>query len=328
MSKKVFCLALGAMLLALSFPAQAQQPTKVPRVGIIYSGSPSAAAPLRDSFQQGLGELGYIEGQNIKIDYRFGDGREDRIPEFAAELVRLKVDVIVAFSHRVALTLKKTVTAIPVVFAMVNDPVGVGLVPSLARPGGNITGVSLQGLDLIGKRLELLKESVPKLNRLAYLRNPTEPYSPSYWQEVQSASRALGIKQVSSSEVKGSEDYERAFAAISQQRPDALLVEPNSLNSGNRKQISDFAIRHRLPTMAGLTYFNDAGALMSYGPNLTEHFHRAAVYVDKILKGAKPADLPVEQPMKFELVINLKTAKQIGLTIPPNVLARADKVIR
>jgi putative ABC transport system substrate-binding protein len=328
MRKKVIGFALCAMLLTLSFPAQAQQAGKVPRVGIIYSGSPSASAPLRDAFQQGLGELGYIEGQNIKIDYRFGDGREDRIPEFAMELVRLKVDVIVAFSHRVALTLKKTITAIPVVFAMVNDPVGIGLVPSLARPGRNITGVSLQGLDLIGKRLELLKESIPKVNRLAYLRNPTEPYSPAYWQEVQSTSRALGIRQVSSFEVKGSEDYERAFAAMRQQRPDALLVEPNSLNSGNRNQISEFAIDHRLPTMAGLTYFNDAGALMSYGPNLTEHFHRAAVYVDKILKGAKPADLPVEQPTKFELVINLKTAKALNLTIPQSVLFRADRVIK
>jgi putative ABC transport system substrate-binding protein len=188
--------------------------------------------------------------------------------------------------------------------------------------------VSLQGLDLIGKRLELLKETVPKVDRLVYLRNPVEPYSPAYWKEVQSTSRALGIRQVSSLEAKGLEDYERAFAAIARQHPDALLVETNSLNAGNRKRISDFAIDHRLPTMCGLTYFMDAGALMSYSPNLLDHFHRAAVLVDKVLKGAKPADLPVEQPTKFEFVINLKTAKQIGLTIPPNVLARADKVIK
>jgi putative ABC transport system substrate-binding protein len=188
--------------------------------------------------------------------------------------------------------------------------------------------VSLQGLDLISKRLELLKETVPKVDRLAYLRNPMEPYSPAYWKEVQSVSRALGIRRVSSLEAKGPEDYERAFAAMIRQRPDALLVETNSLNTDNRKRISDFAMDHRLPTMCGLTYFMDASALMSYGPNLPDHFHRAAVLVDKVIKGAKPAVLPVEQPTKFELVINLKTAKQIGLTIPQSVLFRADKVMK
>jgi ABC-type uncharacterized transport system substrate-binding protein len=223
MSKKVFCLALGAMLLALSFPAQAQQPTKVPRVGIIYSGSPSAAAPLRDSFQQGLGELGYIEGQNIKIDYRFGDGREDRIPEFAAELVRLKVDVIVAFSHRVALTLKKTVTAIPVVFAMVNDPVGVGLVPSLARPGGNITGFSTNpGPEIYGKQLELLKEAIPKHKRTGILSNPLNPFSALAIKEIKATAQRLGVSP-QLSEARSPNELEPAFAALTKARVGAIL---------------------------------------------------------------------------------------------------------
>jgi len=299
---------------------------KTPRAGLLALGA--ERNPQVEGFQQALRDLGYIEGRTIHIEYRFAQGREDRIPELAAELVRLKVDVIVAFSHRVSLIVKNATMAIPIVFAFVNDPVGVGLVPSLARPEGNITGVSLQGLDLIGKRLELLKETVPKVDRLVYLRNPVEPYSPAYWKEVQSASRALGIGHVLSLEAKSPDDYERVFTAMARQHPDGLLVETNSLNTGNRKRISDFAVDHRLPTMCGLTYFMDAGALMSYGPNLPDHFHRAAVLVDKVIKGAKPADLPVEQPMKFEFIINLKTAKQIGLAIPQSVLFRADKVIK
>jgi putative ABC transport system substrate-binding protein len=327
MTRNILICLLTTVVLATVPSAQGQQVGKVPRVGLLSPGA-SESNPQIEGFQQALRELGYVEGQTIHIEYRFAQGKGDRIPEMAVELVHLKVDVLVTFSHRVALIVKNATTAIPIVFAFVNDPVGVGLVPSLSRPGGNVTGVSLQGLDLIGKRLELLKETVPKVDRLVYLRNPVEPYSPAYWKEVQSTSRALGIRQVSSLEAKGLEDYERAFAAIARQHPDALLVETNSLNAGNRKRISDFAIDHRLPTMCGLTYFMDAGALMSYSPNLLDHFHRAAVLVDKVLKGAKPADLPVEQPTKFEFVINLKTAKQIGLTIPPNVLARADKVIK
>jgi ABC-type uncharacterized transport system substrate-binding protein len=327
MSKKTL-LCLVAIVIPLSVKsAEPQQSGKLPRVGLLAPGA-SERNPQIEGFQQALRDLGYVEGRTIHIEYRFAQGKDDRISELAAELVRLKVDVISTFSHRVALIVKNTTTSIPIVFAFVNDPVGVGLVSSLARPGGNITGVSLQGLDLIGKRLELLKESVPKVDRLVYLRNPVEPYSPIYWKEVQSVSRALGIRQVSSLEAEGPEDFEGAFAALARQHPDALLVETNSLNTGNRKRISDFAVDHRLPTMCGLTYFMDAGALMSYSPNLPDHFHRAAVLLDKVIKGAKPADLPVEQPTKFEFVINLKTAKQIGLTIPPNVLARADKVIR
>jgi putative ABC transport system substrate-binding protein len=324
--KTIVCLV--AIVILLSFKsAEPQQSGKLPRMGLLAPGT-SERNPQIEGFQQALRDLGYVEGQTIHIEYRFAQGKDDRISELAAELVRLKVDVISTFSHRVALIVKNATTSIPIVFAFVNDPVGVGLVPSLARPGGNITGVSLQGLDLIGKRLELLKETVPKADRLVYLRNPVEPYSSIYWKEVQSVSRALGIRQVSSLEARGPEDFERAFAALARQHPDALLVETNSLNTGNRKRISDFAVDHRLPTMCGLTYFMDAGALMSYSPNLPDHFHRVAVLTDKVIKGTKPADLPVEQPTKFEFVINLKTAKQIGLTIPPNVLARADKVIR
>jgi ABC-type uncharacterized transport system substrate-binding protein len=327
MSKSICRIALGALLLAICSSAEGQQVRKIPWAGVIAPGAPDRN-PQVEGFRQALRDLSYVEGQTIHIDYRFAEGREDRIPELAAELASLQVDVIVSFSHRVSLIAKKATTKIPIVFAFVSDPVGVGLVPSLAKPGGNVTGVSLQGRDLIGKRLELLKETIPKLDRLVYLRNPAEPYSPTYWKEVQSVSQVLGIKQVSSVEAKGREDYEGAFAAIARQRWDALLIETGSVNTGNRKQISDFALGRRLPTMCGLTYFMDAGALMSYGPNLPDHFHRAAILVDKVLKGAKPADLPVEQPTKFEFVINLKTAKHIGLAIPPNVLARADKVIK
>ena len=327
MNKNICCMALGALLLAICSLADAQQVRKVPRAGLIAPGAPDRN-PQVEGFQQALRELGYIEGQTIHIDYRFVEGSDDRIAELAEELVRLKVDVIVSFSHRVSLIVKRVTTTIPIVFVFVNDPVGVGLVPSLARPEGNITGVSLQGLDLIGKRLELLKETLPKVNRLVYLRNPTEPYSPAYWKQVQSTSHALGIRQVLSFEAKSPDDFDKAFTAMARQHPDALLVETNSLNTGNRKRIADFALDHRLPTMCGLTYFMDAGALMSYSPNLPHHFHRTAILFDKVLKGTKPAELPVEQPTKFEYIVNLKTAKQIGLTIPPNVLARADKVIR
>jgi putative ABC transport system substrate-binding protein len=327
MSKNICRIALGALLFAICSSVEGQPVGKIPRVGLIAPGAPDRN-PQVEGFRQALRELGYVEGQTLHIDYQFAEGKDDRIAKLAEEMVRLKVDVIVSFSHRVSLIVKKATMTIPIVFVFVNDPVGVGLVPSLARPEGNITGVSLQGLDLIGKRLELLKETVPKVNRLVYLRNPAEPYSPAYWNQVQSTSRALGIRQVSSLEAKNPDDFDKAFTAMARQHPDALLVETNSLNTANRKRISDFAVDHRLPTMCGLTYFMDAGALMSYSPNLPDHFHRTAILFDKVIKGAKPADLPVEQPTKFEFIINLKTAKQIGLTIPPNVLARADKVIR
>jgi putative tryptophan/tyrosine transport system substrate-binding protein len=325
--KLVALLATIAFAIGVATATAQQQVGKIPRAGLIAPGAPERN-PQVEGFRQALRELGYVEGQTLHIDYRFAEGRDDRIADLAGELVRLKVDVIVSFSHRVSLIVKKVTTTIPVVFVFVNDPVGVGLVPSLARPEGNITGVSLQGLDLIGKRLELLKETVPKVNRLVYLRNPAEPYSPAYWKQVQSTSPALGIRQVSSLETKNSDDFDKAFAAMARQHPDALLVETNSLNTGNRKRIADFAVDHRLPTMCGLTYFMDAGALMSYSPNLSDHFHRTAILFDKVIKGTKPADLPVEQPTKFEFIINLTTARQIGLTIPPNVLARADKVIK
>ena len=327
MTRKLFIWVLAIFFLVTASSADAQPIGKAPRLGLLAPGT-SERNPQIEGFQQALRDLGYVEGRTIHIEYRFAQGKDVRISELAAELVGLNVDVIITFSHRVALIVKNATTSIPIVFAFVNDPMGVGLVPSLARPGGNITGVSLQGLDLIGKRLELLKETVPKVDRLVYLRNPVEPYSPIYWKEVQSVSRALGIRQVSSIEAKAPEDFERVFAAMAREHPDALLVETNSLNTGNRKRISNFATDHRLPTMCGLTYFMDAGALMSYSPNLPDHFHRVAVLTDKVIKGVKPAELPVEQPTKFEFIINLKTAKQIGLTIPQSVLYQADRVIK
>jgi len=228
----------------------------------------------------------------------------------------------------VALAAKEATTTIPIVFVQVNDPVGVGLVASLAHPGANVTGVSLQGLDLIGKRLQLLKEALPGLAHVAYLRNPTEPYSAAYWREVQGAARALGVNQLLSLEVRGPDEFEGAFAELARARPDALLVEPNSLNWTYRRRIAAFTAENQLPTMSGETGFAEAGGLMSYGPSLLDHARRAATFVDKILKGAKPADLPVEQPTKFELVINQKTAQALGLTIPPALLFQAAEVIR
>jgi len=299
------------------------QPAKLPRIGAL--GRTSTAA---GSFWQALRDLGYVEGHNLAIEARWLEDQPERLPDLVAEMVRLQPDLLVTFSHRVALAAKEATTTIPIVFVYVNDPVGVGLVASLAHPGANITGVSLQGLDLIGKRLQLLKEALPRLTHVTYLRNPTEPYSAAYWTEVQGTARALGVNQIQSLEVRGPEEFERAFGELVRARPDALLVESNALTGTYRRQIAAFMAEHQLPTMAAVCSFVDAGGLMAYGPSLQEHVHRAAALVDKILKGAKPADLPVEQPTKFELVINLKTAQALGLTIPPTMLFQADDVIR
>ena len=311
-----------SILLAAPLASNAQLPKAMPRIGVLGNDSESAEA-----FRQGLREVGYVEGHNIAIEYRWAAGRLDRLPNLAAELVGLKVDLIVTMTHRVALVAKETTTTIPIVFTRVNDPVGVGLVPSLARPGGNVTGVSLQGFDVIGKRLQLLHEAVPRLSRLAYLGDPTEPYSPAYLKEVQVEAKALGLKQVFSIEVRAAGAFEGAFAELARERPDALLVEPNSLTLAHRQRIADVALAQRLPTMYAERRFMGTNGLMSFGTSLPDHFRRAAVYVDKILKGAKPADLPIEQPTKFELVINMRTAKALGLTIPPSLLLRADQAI-
>jgi putative tryptophan/tyrosine transport system substrate-binding protein len=300
--------------------AFAQQADGLHRIGVLGN----AAGSFSGLLQAALHEIGL---KDSAIEWRWGGGNPDRLAELAAELVRVPVDVIVTISHRVALVAKKVATTVPVVFTAVNDPVGVGLVPSLARPDANITGVSLEGYDLIGKRVQLLQEIVPRLAVIAYLTDPTEPYSPAYVREVQDAAKKLGLRPARILPARTAEEVAGYFSELAQQHPDALLVEPNSLNFAQRKQIAEESLAQRLPAMYGLRQFMDPSSLMSYGANLPEHFRRAAACIEKILRGAKPADIPVEQPTKFELVINLKTAKVLGLTIPPVILAQADELI-
>jgi len=327
MGKRIFRLALGVLLLAFSFPARAQQSEKILRIGYLGNSSPALERDFVDAFRQGLRDLGYAEGHNILIEYRWAEGRYDRLPEFAAELVRLKVDVLLTAGTPGALAAKQATQTIPIVMAVSGDAVGTGLVQSLARPGGNITGLTRMTRDLDGKRLELLKEIVPSLSRVATLLNPANPISARGWTEAQPAAKALRLK-LESVEVKAADEFEAAFAAIARKRPGGLFIIADQFLLAHRTQIVDFAARQSLPAIYLYSEFVDAGGLMSYAANDPAMFRRAATYVDKILKGAKPADLPVEQPKKFELIINLKAAKQIGLTIPPNVLARADRVIK
>ena len=327
MTKKVVCLALGAMFLGVSFPAQAQQPKKVPRIGFLGGASASFYAARTNAFRQGLNELGYTEGKNIDIEYRYAEGKFDRLPDLAAELVGLKLDVIVAAPTPSVLAAKKASATTPIVFASVVDPVASGLVASLARPGGNITGLTILGPELSGKRLELLKEVLPNVTRVAALWNSANPAQELIWKEMQAAAQELRL-QLQSLEVRSANDFDIAFKAALRERAQALIPSGEPLINTQLKRIVEFAAKNRLPAMYAGPEVVDAGGLMSYAPNYTDQYRRAAVYVDKILKGAKPADLPVEQPTKFEFVINLKTAKQIGLTIPPNVLARADRVIK
>jgi putative tryptophan/tyrosine transport system substrate-binding protein len=327
MSNKTSCLALGAMLMALSFPADAQQPKKVSRIGYVDAGSPATTGHRAQAFVQGLRDLGYVEGENIVIEYRWADGKLDRLPAFVADLVRAKVDVIVSSATPAIRFAKEQTSTIPIVMAGVTDPVGVGLVASLARPGGNITGLTHLSPDLSGKRLELLKEVVPRVLRVAVLWNPNHPGQPAAFKETQVAAQGLKVTLISK-EVRNREEIERVLSGMGKERPQALFELPDPLTVFNRQLITEFAGKHKLPAMYSFREYVDAGGLMSYGTSFPDLFRRAATYVDKILKGTKPAELPVEQPMKFELVINLRAAKQIGLTIPPNVLARADKVIR
>jgi len=321
-------LALCALLLALSFPVAAQQPKKVPRIGYLTGSSLSAMADRIEAFRQGLRELGYAEGKNIVIEWRAADGNRDRQRALAAELVRLKVDVIVTGGPSGTRAAKEATSTIPIVMTQDSDPVGSGHIASLARPGGNITGLSRLAPELDGKRLELLKEVVPKLSRVAVFGTSTNPDNVLRLKEVELAAGALGVK-VQYVNVLSPKDIETAFQAASKGRADAVLMMVSGpLAQPQRTEIAALALKNRLPTVHALPEYVEAGGLMSYGANLPDLDRRAATYVDKILKGRKPADLPVEQPMKFELVINLKGAKQIGLTIPPNVLARADKVIK
>jgi putative tryptophan/tyrosine transport system substrate-binding protein len=318
---------LCAMLLALSLSAGAQQPARIPRIGILIAAPASVQSTQVEAFRRRLRELGYVEGQNIFIEYRYAEGKLERLPDLAADLVRLKVDVIVASAPRAVFAAKKASTTIPIVFAIATDPVGLGLVSSLARPGGNITGLSLMAPDLDGKRLELLKEAFPTVARVAFLWFPGGPTGNLALTDMEAPAKALGVK-IQSLEVRSLEDIASAFARAKREGAQALITTPHSLITSQQRQVLDFAAKNRLPAMYPASEFVEAGGLMSYGPNYADLWRRAADFVDRILKGAKPADIPVEQPKKFEFIVNLKAAKQIGLTIPPNALVRADKVIK
>jgi ABC-type uncharacterized transport system substrate-binding protein len=321
---------LSAMLYALCVPTNAQQPKKVYRIGYLSVTNPTAESTRTEAIRLALRELGNIEGQNIVIEYRYGDAKPNRLPQLAVELVSLKVDIIVAAGGtNVVRAAKNATKTIPIVMAGQGiDPVEAGFVKSLARPGGNVTGLSNPSRELPGKRLELLKEAVPKLARVAVLYDPATLSSTRNVKEIfPLAARSLGLT-VRTWEVRSAEDFENVFAALNKHRPDGLYVSGGPLINNNRKRIVELALKSRLPSMYQSREYVDAGGLMSYDADLADSYRRVAYFVDRILKGAKPADLPVEQPTKFELVINLKTAKQIGLTIPSNVLARADKVIR
>ena len=326
MDRRAFIGTLAGGLLAAPLAAEAQPAGRVPRIGYLGTRTPSDFG--LDAFRQGLGELGWVENQNIVIDYRFAEGKFDRLPDLAAELVRLKVDILVTHSTPGAAAGKNATDSIPIVMIAVGDPVGLGLIASLGRPGGNVTGLSFSivGLEMIGKQLELLKETVPKIRRVAILSNATNPTKPVGIRDVNVAARSLGV-QLQLLEAGGPNEFDSAFAAMARERVGALLVVADSMFVFHRTRLADLAARSRLPAVYGWREHVEAGGLMSYGPSLRDLFRRAATYVDKILRGTKPAELPVEQPTKFEVVVNLKTAKALGLTIPPSLLQRADQVI-
>jgi putative ABC transport system substrate-binding protein len=325
----VLSILIAVALVAVGVVAQAQQPKKVPRIGYLSSGDSARDSARSEAIRLALRELGYIEGQNIATEYRYAEGKLDRFPELAAELVRLKVDIIVVAGGPGVQVAKNATKTIPIVMVgLPADPVEVGLVESLARPGGNVTGLSSLSRELAGKRLELLKEAVPKLARVAVVYDPTIGTSAREVKEVLPvAARALGLT-IQPWEIRAPDGFEKVFASLNKQRPDGLYVSGSALMSINQKRIVGFAFKSRLPSTYSFREAVDAGGLMYYGADLADSYQRVAYFVDKILKGAKPGDLPVEQPKKFELVINLKTAKEIGLTIPQSLLYRADKVIR
>jgi putative ABC transport system substrate-binding protein len=325
--RRRFLLTSLAGALAGPLAVEAQQTGKVPRIGALAGATAATYAARFDSFRQGLRELGYVEGQNIAIEYRYAHGKLERLADLAAELVRLNVDVIFAVAAPETAAARQATTSIPIVFAGHGDPVGTGHVASLAKPGGNITGMSQMLPELSAKRLEVLKEAFPRVSRVAVLWNAANPTKVLDWRETQRAAPTLGIA-LQSREVQGPDDLASAFAALTRQRPDALMTLDDPVTMTARASIVAFAAKERLPTIYGLSDFVYVGGLMSYGPNRAEMYRRAGAYVGLILKGAKPGDLPVEQSTKFELVINLKTAKTLGLTIPPSLLARADQVIQ
>ena len=326
-SKNLKWLGLLVLLFGGAGVVAAQQPKKVPRIGFLSTTSPSTISARIEAFRQGLRELGYVEGKNIFIEWRFAEGKADRLRELATELVRLKVDVIVTAGPAPTRSAKQATATIPIVMAADDDPVGSGFAASLARPGGNITGLSTLSPEISGKQLELLREIAPKLSRVAVIGNATQPGIPQALREIELAAGALKV-QVQYLEVHDPKDIEIAFRAASKGRADAVLVLNSPVAISQREQVLDLAVKSRLPAIYARPEFVEDGGLAFYGPSFTDLSRRAATYVDKILKGANPADLPVEQPTKFEFIINLKAAKQISLTIPPNVLARADRVIR
>jgi putative tryptophan/tyrosine transport system substrate-binding protein len=325
MDRRAFLVGAGAVLLAAPLAVEAQGPGKSPRVGFLGPRTRADAAPYLEPFLLGLRELGWVEGKNIFIEYRWAEGRSERLPDLAAELVGLKVDVILAGPTSAAVAAKNATSTIPIVTTSAGDP-GFGLVASLSRPGGNVTGLAFSvDMATFGKGLELLKETVPKVRRVAVLSNPANPAHELALKEV--AARSVGVR-LQLLEARGPNEFDSAFAAMARERAGALLVMADSTFGFHRIRLRDLAAKGRLPAMYGLREHPEAGGLMSYGADNRDNFRRAATYVDKILKGAKPADLPIEQPTKFELVINLKTAKALGLTIPPSLLARADEVIQ
>ena len=320
----IVILTLGLLASPLVF--EAQPAAKVYRIGYVGNSSPSLEPKLVGAFRDGLSHLGYVEGQNIHIEYRWAEGRYERFPEFMAELVQLKLDLIVVAGTPAALAAKQATTTISIVMAVVGDALEAGVVPSLARPGGNLTGISTVGPELEGKRLELLKQALPKLSRLAVLANPANPFVAVAWKQTQRAAEELHIK-LHRVDVHQPEEFGHAFTVIAHDRPDALVVIADRFMLTHRAEILAFATKSRLPGMFPFWEFVEEGGLMAYGPSYPDMFRQSATYVDKILKGAKPADLPIQQPRKFELVVNLKTAKALGLTISPSLLARADQTI-
>ena len=328
MKKKITVLTLNAMLFALCLPAQAQQPTKVARIGFLDPSTASGSAVLVDAFRQELSKLGWIEGKNISVDYRFADVKRERMPELAADLVRLKVDLIVVTGMQSALEAKRATTTTPIVIASAPDPVGLGLVASLARPGGNVTGLSSLNPELNTKRLEILKDAVPKLTRVGLLWTPGGDGGDIQLKELRSAAQALKLKLEQITTQPDLKGLESVFQTAKQKKVGAIMTSAGRRLFAERKRIVELAGKSRLPAIYVQKEFVDEGGLMSYGADYVDLFRRAAGYVDKILKGAKPADLPVQQATKFEFVINLKAAKQIGLTIPVRVLERANQVIK
>jgi putative ABC transport system substrate-binding protein len=325
-SRLVLTFLLTIALLAAPRAAEAQGPAKVPRIGYAFARVASEDEHLWAAARQGLRELGYVEGRNIALEVRWAEGHYERLPALVAELISLKIDVLVVATTPGALAAKNATRTIPIVMVATGDPVAGDLVASLARPGGNVTGLSLQNPAVHGKRLELLKESLPGISRVAVLTNPGNPIHTVFWRETQAAAQALGL-QLLPLKVRMPEDFDTALATATQRHAEALLAFDDSLTVGYRARLVQLVAKRRLPAMYGFRDFAEAGGLLSYGVNLPDQYRRTAAFVDKILKGAKPADLPVEQPTKFELVINAKAAKALGLSIPPSVLARADGII-